>query len=116
VTSLFSGLQKLNKEATEGAWVVHGDRDGDEWVVAEDGPTVAHTSRATDASFIAECRNSLPAVLNLIEATVGLDDVIQWIADEYPAALVAMPSHLFRQIGTAGEAVAVFVSGQEEPK
>jgi hypothetical protein len=64
VTSLFSRLQKLNKEATPPEWRQFG------WNVvhSETGRLTGTPEKEEDAALIVECRNSLPAVLNLIEA------------------------------------------------
>ena len=42
----------------------------------------------------------------LREALVGLDAPIAWIAENYPAALTAMPTPLYRRIAEAGQALA----------
>jgi hypothetical protein len=78
VTSLFSRLQKLNKQATKEPWNwIPGDEGpgfrfgGEHWM---DEAGYAHDD--VDADLIVECRNSLPAVLNLIEAAQRTADQI----------------------------------------
>ena len=39
------------------------------------------------------------------EALIGLDAAFQWIENEYPKALTAMPSHLFASFGKARAAL-----------
>jgi hypothetical protein len=90
MTSLFSRLQKLNKEATPGPWhvtglqLVAGDKRmpsvgaypyGREFGAAVVATTEPEYNRGKpnaqpaeqDAALIVECRNSLPAVLNAID-------------------------------------------------
>jgi hypothetical protein len=69
VTSLFSRLQKLNKDER---WTIRED-GGELDVLDAEGCSVAHADLGWPGSrqnvfAMVECRNSLPAVLNLIEA------------------------------------------------
>jgi hypothetical protein len=85
VVNRYERLQKLNKEATPGEWeAMVNDGDREAWILThavgqlyvtprpdEFGGRCAEGLSDEDAALIVECRNSLPAVLNLIEAAQG---------------------------------------------
>jgi hypothetical protein len=128
--TLFSRLQKLNKEATPPNWwipshghdaqrIVAGGKPGANLVGSVDVvPSEFARVEENDAELIVECRNSLPAVLNLIEAAqwareesqqlVGMDDPF---GSQGPPILIGANAWF-----ALAEAVAVFVSGQEEER
>jgi hypothetical protein len=77
VTSLFSRLQKLNKEATPQPWSAGAAGDDDTWELRSDAKpdaVIGYGERCflpaeemANGALIVECRNSLPAVLHAID-------------------------------------------------
>jgi hypothetical protein len=109
VTSLFSRLQKLNKEASQPEWSVGRVSNEREAFVKKENRGGWWDKDSTilspeDAALIVECRNSLPAVLNLIEAARRMVDQHEDVV------------HALEAREALERAVAVFVSGQEEPR
>jgi hypothetical protein len=111
----YERLQKLNKDGTKPPWEMDRFRSG-EFGGMFNAPNAPHKNsigavstqlctaivdmRTEDAELIVECRNSLPAVLNLIEAARNYFEELTACGMAETAELEA--------------AVAVFVSGQEE--
>jgi hypothetical protein len=121
VTSLFSRLQKLNKEATPPNWwipshghdaqrIVAGGKPGANLVGSVDVvPSEFARVEENDAELIVECRNSLPAVLNLIEAAQHWKE----ICDTSEERGVSQDTATFIAWQDFCEALARLVSGDE---